>query len=145
MNTTSPLFNFQPPSTASDVFRLASLVVYLITSGKTYIKSHKEAAVITSQSHSWLHARYSSDLMGLLKRALSTKPEERPSVEEVNAETFKNKRQKQPELLPTSSLEDFLAIQKKMVALLPKTNYQRKVKRSHLISGTDGLVRGLKV
>ena len=72
----SPLFNFQPPSTASDVFRLASLMVYHITSGKTYIKSHKDAAVVTSQKHPWLHARYSSDLMGLLGRMLSTKPEE---------------------------------------------------------------------
>ena len=67
-------------------------MVYLITNGKTYIKSHEDAAVIISQSHPWLHARYSSDLMGLLGRMLSTKPEERPSVEEVNAETFKNKR-----------------------------------------------------
>ena len=120
------MFNFQPPSTASDVFRLASLMVYRITNGKTNIKSHKEAAVITSQSHSWLHARYSSDLMGLLGRMLSTKPEERPAAEEVNAETFKNKRQKKPELLPAASLENFLAAQKKMVALLPKTSYQRK-------------------
>ena len=45
------LCNFQPPSTASDIFRLASLMVYLITNGKTYIKYHEEAAVITSQSH----------------------------------------------------------------------------------------------
>ena len=88
------MFNFQPPSTntASDIFRLASLMVYHITSGKTYIKSHKEAAVITSQKHPWLHARYSDDLMGLLGRMLSTKPEERPAAKEINAETFKNKR-----------------------------------------------------
>ena len=122
----SPLFNFQPPSTASDIFRLASLMVYHITNGKIYIKSHKDAAVITSQTHPWLHARYSSDLMGLLGRMLSTKPEGRPAAEEVNAETFKNKRQNEPELLPTASLEDFLAAQKKMVALLPKTSFQYK-------------------
>ena len=122
----SPLFNFQPPSTASDVFRLASLMVYYITNGKTYIKSHKEVAVITSQTHPWLHARYSSDLMRLLGRMLSTKPEKRPTAEEIEEETSKNKRQKQPELLPTARLEDFLAVQLKMVALLPKTSYQRK-------------------
>ena len=122
----STLFNLQPPSTASDIFRLASLVVYLITSGKTYIKSHKEAAVITSQTHPWLHARYSSDLMGLLGRMLSTKPEERPTAEEIEKETIKNKRQKKPEILPTASLEDFLTAQQKMVALLTKTSIQNK-------------------
>ena len=120
------MFNFQPPSTASDVFRLASLMVYHITNGKTYIKSHKDAAVITSESHPWLHARYSSNLMGLLGRILSTKPEERPTAEEINAETFKNRRQNKPEILPTASMENFLTTQKKMVALLPKTSYQYK-------------------
>ena len=101
-------------------------MVYYITNGKTYIKSHKEVAVITSQTHPWLHARYSSDLMRLLGRMLSTKPEKRPTAEEIEEETSKNKRQKQPELLPTARLEDFLAVQLKMVALLPKTSYQRK-------------------
>ena len=101
-------------------------MVYRITNGKTNIKSHKEAAVITSQKHPWLHARCSSDLMGLLGRMLSTKPEERPTAEEVNAETFKSKRMKKPEMLPAASLEDFLTAQKKMVALLPKTSYQYK-------------------
>ena len=122
----SPLFNMQPPSTASDVFRLASLVVYLITNGKTYIKSHEEAAVISSQSHPWLHTRYSSDLMGLLAMMLSTKPEGRPAAEEIRKETSKNKRQNKPELLPTAILEDFLTVQKKIVTLLPKTSYQVK-------------------
>ena len=120
------MINFQPPSTASDVFRLASLMVYHITNGKTYIKSHKDAAVITSESHPWLHARYSSNLMGLLGRMLSTKPEERPTAAEINAETFKNRRQNKPEILPTASMENFLTTQKKMVALLPKTSYQYK-------------------
>ena len=64
--------------------------------------------------------------MALLGRMLSTKPEKRPAAKEINAETFKNKRQEQPEILPTASLENFLATQKNMVALLPKTSYQYK-------------------
>ena len=98
----SPSFYLQPLSTASDVFRLASLVVYHITNGKTYIKSHE--VYITSQKHPWLHARYSSDLMGLLEKMLSTKPEERPTAEEIMKETFKNKRKEKPEILPTASI-----------------------------------------
>ena len=81
-------------------------MVYYITNGKTYIKSHEEAAVITSQKHPWLHVRYSSDLMSLLGMMVSTKPKERPSAEEVNAETFKNRRQDEPEILPATPLTE---------------------------------------
>ena len=41
------LLSFQPPSAASDVFSLGSLVIYLLTIGKTWIKTHEEVEVFT--------------------------------------------------------------------------------------------------
>ena len=67
---------FQPPSTASDVFTLGSLMVFLLTNGKTWIKSFEDAAIITSTTDHWLHKRYSEDLMLLFCQILITKPEE---------------------------------------------------------------------
>ena len=53
-------------------------MVFLLTNGKTWIKSFEDASVITSTADHWLHKRYTEDLMVLLCQMLSTKPEERP-------------------------------------------------------------------
>ena len=118
---------FQPATTAADIFRLGSLIVFLLTQGNTWIKSYEEAAVLTSSTlPEWLEARYSPDLVTLLSRMLSTQPEERPTAEEINKETFKNKRQKKPELISANQLDEFLGLQDQLVALLPKQSYKGK-------------------
>ena len=58
-------------------------MVFLLTNGKTWIKSFEDAAILTSTTDHWLHRRYSEDLMSLLCQMLSTKPEERPTAEEI--------------------------------------------------------------
>ena len=123
---------FQPPSTASDVFTLGSLMVFLLTNGKTWIKSFEDAAVITSTTDHWLHKRYSEDLMALLCQMLSTKPEERPTAEEICEETFKNKRLEKPELIMVDQLDEFLVLQEQLVSLLPKISFQRTVVHWHV-------------
>ena len=115
---------FQPPSTSSDVFTLGSLMVFLLTNGKIWIKSFEDAAILTSTTDHWLHKRYSEDLMSLLCQMLSTKPEERPTVEEIWKETWKNNRQEKPELILTEEVNKFLDFQEQFVALLPKISYQ---------------------
>ena len=115
---------FQPPSTAADIFRLGSLMVFLLTNGNTWIKSHEDAAAVTSTSLQWLHARYSSDLMSLLGRMLSNQPEERPTAEEIEEETDNTERQQEPELISANQLDEFLDLQEQLVALLPKQRYQ---------------------
>ena len=99
-------------------------MVFLLTNGKTWIKSFEDASVITSTADHWLHKRYSEDLMALLCKMLSTEPEERPTAEEIEEETFKNKRQRVPELILVEDVDNFLDFQKQFVALLPKISYQ---------------------
>ena len=100
-------------------------MVFLLTNGNTWIKSHEEAVVLTSTSLQWLHARYSPELMSLLERMLTTQPEERPTAEEILQETFKNKRKEKPELIMANQLDEFLELQELLVDLLPKQSYQQ--------------------
>ena len=99
-------------------------MVFLLTNGKTWIKSFQDAAILTSTTDHWLHKRYSEDLMALLCQMLSTKPEKRPTAEEICEETFKNKRQEKPELILAEGVNKFLDFQEQFVALLPKNSYQ---------------------
>ena len=115
---------FQPPSTASDVFTLGSLMVFLLTNGKTWIKSFEDAAILTSTTDHWLHKRYSEDLMSLLCQMESTKPEERPTAQEIEEETSKNNRKEKPELILAEDVDKFLNFQEQFVALLPKNSFQ---------------------
>ena len=62
--------------------------------------------------------------MSLLCQMLSTKPEERPTAEEIWKETLKNKRQKKPVLILAEEVNKFLDFQEQFVALLPKISYQ---------------------
>ena len=101
-------------------------MVFLLTNGKTWIKSFQDAAILTSTTGHWLHKRYSKDLMALLCQMLSTEPEERPTAEEIEEETFKNKRQYEPELILVEEVDKFLDFQEQFVALLPKISYQVK-------------------
>ena len=79
------------------------MIVFLLTNGKIWIKSFEDAAILTSTTDHWLHKRYSEDLMALLCQMLSTKPEERPTAEEIEEETLKNNRKKEPELIDALS------------------------------------------
>ena len=56
---------------------------------------------------------------------ISTKSEERPTAKEIRRETLKNKRQDKPELMIVNRLEEFIALQEQLVALLPEL-VQRK-------------------
>ena len=107
-------------------------MVFLLTNGKTWIKSFEDAAILTSTTDHWLHKRYSEDLMSLLCQMLSTKPEERPTAEEICEETFKNKRQEKPELIMVDQLDEFLVLQEQLVSLLPKISFQRAVDDWHV-------------
>ena len=62
--------------------------------------------------------------MTLLCQMLSTKPEERPTAEEIVEETLKNKRKNEPELILPDDVNKFLDFQEQFVALLPKISYQ---------------------
>ena len=70
--------------------------------------------------------------MSLLCQMLSTKPEERPTAEEICEETFKNKRQEKPELIMVDQLDEFLVLQEQLVSLLPKISFQRAVDDWHV-------------
>ena len=70
--------------------------------------------------------------MSLLCQMLSTKPEERPTAEEICEETFKNKRQEKPELIMVDQLDEFLVLQEQFVSLLPKISFQRAVVHWHV-------------
>ena len=107
-------------------------MVFFLTNGKTWIKSFEDAALLTSTTDHWLHKRYSEDLMSLLCQMLSTKPEERPTAEEICEETFKNKRQEKPELIMVDQLDEFLVLQEQLVSLLPKISFQRAVVHWHV-------------
>ena len=104
------------------------MVIYLLTNGKTWIKTHEEVEEFTSTTDHWLHLYllYSKHLIAMLFKMLSTEPEERPTAEEIEEETFNNKRTKKPELMFVNRLEEFVALQEQLVALLPKMGYQRK-------------------
>ena len=60
----------------------------------------------------------------MLFKMLSAEPEERPTAEEIEEETFKNEKQDEPELMYVNRLERFIALQEQLVALLPKMGYQ---------------------
>ena len=62
--------------------------------------------------------------MTLLCQMLSTKPEERPTAEEIWKETWKNKRMKMPKLILVDDVNKFLDFQEQFVAVLPKISYQ---------------------
>ena len=102
------------------------MVIYLLTNGKTWIKTHEEVEAFTSTTDHWLHKRYSNHLIAVLFKMISTKSEERPTAEEIEEETFKNNRQNEPKLMIVNTLEEFIALQEQLVALLPKMGYQRK-------------------
>ena len=101
-------------------------MIYLLTDGKTWIKTHEEVEALTSTTDHWLHKRYSNHLIAVLFKIISTKSEERPTAKEIRRETLKNKRQDKPELMIVNRLEEFIALQEQLVALLPKMGYQRK-------------------
>ena len=63
---------------------------------------------------------------------LSTKPEERPTAEEICEETFKNKRQEKPELIMVDQLDEFLVLQEQLVSLLPKISFELAVDDWHV-------------
>ena len=107
-------------------------MVFLLTNGKTWIKSFEDAAILTSTTDHWLHKRYSEEFMTLLCQMLSTKPEERPTAEEICEETFKNKRMEKPELIMVDQLDEFLVLQEQLVSLLPKISFQRAVDDWHV-------------
>ena len=119
-------------------------MVYYLTHGKTWIKMYGDAAALTSTSLHWLSARYSSDLNTLLGRMLSTQQEKRPTAEEIEEETFKKKRQKEPELISANQLEELIAIQEKIVDLLPKQSYQRKGETTTVEQWTGELSERIK-
>ena len=95
-------------------------MIYLLTNGKTCIKTHEEVEAFTSTTDHWLHKRYSKHLIAMLFKMISTNHEERPTAEEIRGETFKNERKEKPELMFVNRLEEFIALQSQLVALLPK-------------------------
>ena len=99
-------------------------MIYLLTNGKTWIKTHEEMEAFTSTTDHWLHKRYSKHLIALLFKMISTKSEERSTAEEIRRETLKNKRQDEPKLMIINKLDEFIALQEQVVALLPKIGYQ---------------------
>ena len=81
--------------------------------------------------------------MTLLCQMLSTKPEERPTAEEICEETFKNKRMEKPELIMVDQLDEFLVLQEQLVSLLPKISFQRAVDDWHVTTTFEQWTRWL--
>ena len=55
---------------------------------------------------------------------ISTNHEERPTAKEIKEVTSKKERQDEPGLMFVNMLEEFIALQEQLVALLPKMGYQ---------------------
>ena len=119
-------------------------MVFHLTHGKTWIKTYEDAAALNSTSLRWLSARYSSDLLALLGRMLSTKPGQRPTAEEIKEETDKNERRKKPMLISANQLDDFIGQVGQMVALLPRKSYQFKGKTITVEQWTGRLSERIK-
>ena len=119
-------------------------MVFHLTHGKTWIKTYEDAAALNSTSLRWLSARYSSDLLALLGRMLSTKPGQRPTAEEIKEETDKNERRKKPMLISANQLDDFIGQVEQMVALLPRKSYQFKGETTTVEQWTGRLSERMK-
>ena len=90
-----------------------------MTHGKVWIKSSEDSGAITSTTDHWLRKRFSPELMAMLSRMLSSKPEERPTAMEIVDKRPRHMTEGSQDLIFKHQFEEFFGVQKQLFALLP--------------------------